>query len=353
MPVPALGGNNIPIVVGDLLVSNGASGQIEHMKPDGTHVQMIITRGYYNVNGTTREVEAGDVCFDNSGNFYVCIEGLNDIPNQWGGPQVQKFDNSGNDLGRWDTCFSQDRNPEGIIQLLDNSFVVVLLNGLNGTPKFLLWHLDTNGNLLADLGAQFETVDNTFFSRIDVGCDGTVFYNSGQRSHVIYRYDIVNNQQLANFVELPGVGHDIFNAQPGDEFLYEDLLCLPDGGLIFVKFTASTTISTIVRVDSSGTQVWAVDTNSNFNPGRARAALSLDLDGTTFLATDFNSSYTDEERVARYRVDTGAYVGSMVRQAIPYVDYLLSITTYLPIVTRCPVAAAPGMLMNVTVIGAN
>lgn len=326
-PPAHMGGEDIAFAAGDTFRGAGTSGQLENRSLAGEYKQNIVTRYAIDSDGTPREIEITDCCLDKQGNLYVPLSGLSITdPIQWGGPQIQKFDNRGNDLGRWDqnVFFATPGGvtgsllPVGICCLKDNTIAVLAARSLTpgDSETAEIWHLDRNGSEITHWAAAYTRSGGVSTDvPLELASDGqTVYYtNNSALLRVIHRFDVLNGVQLT---PISGVDFDM-----------ETLIVLPDNGVILsMAFSGSDDF--LRRYDVNGSLVWQRTYTGAGEPGGidddGGGEQGITPDGRHFYFSFFsNTSQADPittaqtpRRTARLSVEDGSIVDYYIPAAI-------------------------------------
>jgi len=219
-----------------------SNGRVQHYDANGNLLETLNT----GLGGFTTGMAT-----DSDGNLYVT---------NFSGNSVSVFD--GPALPHTHSVFSNaglSSSPESILFDQAGDVYVGHASGLGDIVK------------LNNAGSEIDRFNVTVGPRgsdwIDLSADQTVMYYTSEGS-AIYRYDLVNDTQLAPFTTtLPG----------GSAFA---LRLLPGGGILVANSTQ------IHRLDDSGTIVQSYDV-----VGEDRwFALNLDPDGTSFWSGDFGTA---------------------------------------------------------------
>lgn len=325
-PPAHMGGEDIAFAAGDTFRTT-VSGQIENRDINHVFKQMIVTRHAIATNGAAFEIEIDDLCLDKQGNLYTPLWDASSpsgsIPS-WGGPQIQKFDNKGNDLGRWDQSVffttpvtGVSLLPIGICCLKDNTIAVLAQKVLVlGTRTAAIVHLSSTGLLLGQWDVTFVGGNMSTGFPLEVAPDGhTVYYlDTGVVGRtLVHRFDVFAGTQLSDIT--------------GVDYNFNNLIVLPDGGVILVARPGS--IWFVTRYDSTGVQVWQTQfTSTSPEPGApdGEGDQGITPDGKYFYLNfafgtpvlDPITNTNDQMRVAKFSVEDGSLVDYWVPAAIPF-----------------------------------
>lgn len=321
-PPSSMGGHGAVMDIGDVLHA-GVSGQLMHYDHDLNFKQPIVTRHAIDPDGAPREIEVTDACWDSQGRLYVPLYGPVGWDNPPGGslsfPQIQWFDNSAVDLGRFDqnVFFNAPTGfdsllPYGICCLRDDTFIVLAVETIDPSPTetLVLIHLDASGNEIARW-----TPDQVFSSgpdqqSVEVGPDGyTVYY--------------CDSQYVRRFDTRTGVNVTPILVSSGPDG--EGVVVLPDGGIIVLVL--SPTVFRRYRV--SGSVVWETSYNSVIEPGDPGNNINiqaLGLDQNSFYSyftgptalLDPVTGVTTTDRIVHLSLVDGSVLDWQISPAIPY-----------------------------------
>lgn len=337
-PPAHMGGHGASMDVGDVLWA-GVSGQIAHFDHDLNYKQHIVTRHAIDPDGTPREIEVTDACWDSRGRLYVCLYS----PVLWATPpimvnppgpdpifpQIQWFDNNAVDLGRFDQdVFFSVSNvfpqlfPYGICCLRNGTFAVLAAAdySVNTQEVAEIVHLGKNGELLA----HYTNIDQDFGSggmdqqSLEVGPDGyTVYYCD----HImVRRFDMRTGLNVAPIPVVP---------------FTEGVVVLPDGGIVVTQGhppAPPPTKRIVRRYTLTGTVVWERIFDTSVEPGDPAQELNmqaLGMDRISFYSY-FNSPnslpdpVTGEalvtDRIVKLSLEDGSILDWKVSPAIPYTE---------------------------------
>lgn len=239
------------MILGDLLVAQGAEGYLLHYRPNGTFVAAIATLG------SVAGLDLFGTTFDFKGNFYTTIQ-MNTAP------IIEKFDKDNVSQGSWSdapfTYVDPDRIPYPISLLRDGTFLTIVDNSNAAAHDIKLWHLDKDGHFVEEwtLAWDDDQPGFGFIPRMDVACDSKVVYYTTWRGRIIHRFDISTGTQLTSFVSVVS------------PFFVRAVLVLKDG-----KVIVTTSEPAIVCYNSDGSVLW---TQTNFTGLGSPSAHSMAAD---------------------------------------------------------------------------
>lgn len=164
-----------PFAYGDILVSLGrtsSSGAIDWR--DST----TRSKGHIEASGSWEQLIPAGSAFDASGNLYVTMFGAS-------GQRIQKYDNEGHDLGRWDDQSAP--YPESIVFDRSGNAYVGHASSSGQAGFGIIQKYDSSGHLIDTFYVETEARGADW---IDLAPDQCTIYYTSEGARRILRYDV-------------------------------------------------------------------------------------------------------------------------------------------------------------------